>query len=149
MKKNTILFYLLIVLCSKSNAQQHIITADNLFYIEHNVENELEMDLFFQNYKNEKAIPAANLFTIDYDKLVVKTDMQNNIKAYPITQVTKLDDRLDCVYLDANKNISYHLQYYYKHPTLNKSFLFISWENKNEDVEVSESVYVGPEAQLF
>ena len=107
------------------------------------------MDLYFQNYKNEKTIPAANLFSIDYDNLVVKTEMQNTIKAYPITQIIKLDDRLDCVYLDANKNISYHLRYYYKHPSLNKSFLFISWVNKNEDVEVSESVYIGPEAQLF
>ena len=149
MRTIIIIFFILVATCINVNAQIHIITADNLFYIEHNSENELEMDLYFQNYKNEKTMPAANLFSIDYDNLVVKTDMQNTIKAYPITQVTKLDDRLDCVYLDANKNISYHLQYYYKHPSLNKSFLFITWQNNNEDVEVSESVYIGPEAQLF
>ena len=130
-----------------AGAQIYIITADNLFYIEHNEENEI--DLFFKQYKNEETMPPSNLFTLDYDNLVVKTEMNTIIKAYPITQITKHEDLLECVYTDAIKNINYHLKYYYKHPALNTSFLFISWKNNNEDPSMSESIYVGPQSQIY
>jgi hypothetical protein len=149
MKKYILVCCMILATCYKTEAQIYIITADHLFYIEHNEENEIELDLYFQQYKNEKTIPPANLFTLDYDNLVVKTEMNNVVKAYPISQITKQDDLIDCVYIDTVKNINYHLKYYYKHPTLTTSFLFISWKNNNEDPSVSESVYVGPQSNIF
>jgi len=132
-----------------AKAQIHIITADHLFYIEHNEENEIELDLYFQQYKNEKTMPPSNLFTLDYESLVVKTDMNNVVKAYPISQITRHDDLLECVFTDKTHNINYHLKYYYIHPSLNTPFLFISWKNNNEDPAVSESVYIGPQSNLY
>ena len=149
MKRYIIVCCMILATCYKTEAQIYIITADHLFYIEHNEDNEIELDLYFQQYKNEKTMPQANLFTLDYESLIVKTDMNNVVKAYPISQITKHDDLLECVFTYKTKNINYHLKYYYKHPALNTSFLFISWKNNNEDPEVSESVYVGPKSNIF
>ena len=149
MKKLIIICYILLATNINASAQIYIITVDHLFYIEHNQENEIELDLYLQQYKNEKTMPAANLFTLDYDNLIVKTEMNNIVKAYPIAQITKHNDLLECVYTDATNKIDYHLKYFYKHPALNTSFLFISWKNNNEDPSVSESVYVGPQSNIF
>ena len=149
MKRYIIVCCMILATCYKTEAQIYIITADHLFYIEHNEDNEIELDLYFQQYKNEKTIPPANLFTLDYDNLVVKTEMNNVVKAYPISQITRNNDILECMFTDKTNNINYHLKYYYQHPSLNTSFLFISWKNNNEDPEVSESVYIGPQSNLY